>query len=69
MCWVAPLKTGSKRYSALPLELECNTVIEDERHIILKCPINDNIRNTLYEKIGYMNVSLRWHSEVYLFVL
>ena len=53
-CGVAPLKIETGRYSSLPVIertcFHCETEVEDEIHVITRCPLYLNIRSRLYEK-------------------
>ena len=53
-CSVASLKIETGRYSSLPVIertcIHCETEVEDEIHVITRCPLYQNIRSRLYEK-------------------
>ena len=59
------IETG--RYSNLPLEervcFHCKTIVEDECHVILHCPLYESIRQGLFEKCismwpGFMRMTV-----------
>ena len=51
-CGVAPLKIETGRYQNLPINericFSCNDTIEDEKHVILKCPLYADFRAVLF---------------------
>ena len=59
-CGVAPIRLEKGRYERLP-EAEsvcpfCNSEIENEIHVMLNCPLYDDIRYNLFEKAKLLNV-------------
>ena len=50
---VAPLRIETGRYESIPLPrrvcFNCNDMIEDETHVLLFCPLYDEIRNELFQ--------------------
>ena len=51
-CGVAPLKIETGRYVNLDVNervcFHCNNIIEDEEHVLLHCPLYDDLRQTLF---------------------
>ena len=51
-CGVAPLRIETGRYENIVLENRvchiCDVFIEDEAHVLLRCPLYDDFRNHLY---------------------
>ena len=54
-CGVAPIRVEIGRYERLALEdrhcFNCSNQVEDEEHVLLHCPIYQEIRQTLFDKI------------------
>ncbi|MES9880789.1 MAG: reverse transcriptase family protein [Sedimenticola sp.] len=50
----APIALEHGRYTGLPVNerycFNCNNVVEDEKHVLLVCPLYDNIRIDLFEE-------------------
>ena len=61
-CGVAPIRLETGRYEQLPVGQRlcpfCQNCVEDEYHVILKCPIYDNIRSPLIDIALNMNPEL-----------
>ena len=36
-------------------------------HVIVKCPVYNNVRSTLYDKIGHMNVDFENYDDIQKF--
>ena len=51
-CGVAPLRLETGRYERLPedqrLCFSCPDSIENEEHVLLKCPIHNNLRENMF---------------------
>ena len=51
-CGTAPIKVETGRYENLSSEnrtcFNCNTCVEDEKHVILDCPLYADLRNVLF---------------------
>ena len=41
-------------------------VVEDEFHFVFHCPLYNNLRNSLFEKMQDKNPDLFWMSECYM---
>lgn len=60
-CGVAPIRieTGRYEHTRLPANLRicqiCNNGIEDEKHVILDCPLNTDLRNELFVAANICN--------------
>ena len=58
-CGVAPIRVETGRYEHLPLESRtcvcCPTEVENEEHVLLVCPLYDDIRDNLFRKLNYFN--------------
>ena len=58
-CGVAPLKIETGRYQSLNIEdrtcFNCLTEVEDEIHVLIKCPLYKDIRNELFLKMVDVN--------------
>ena len=58
-CGVAPLKIETGRYSQTPIceriWLNCTKLVEDELHVLILCPVYQNIRATLFETAASLN--------------
>ena len=54
-CGVAPIRVETGRYERLALEdrhyFNCSNQVEDEERVLLHCPIYQEIRQTLFDKI------------------
>ena len=61
-CGVAPIRLGTSRYEQLPVDQRlcplCDNCVEDECHVILKCPVYDIIRPPLIAAGLGMNQTL-----------
>ena len=74
-CGVAPLRIETGRYENKELNERvcfiCNNEIEDEKHVLLACPLYADLREQLFYDIHTMNVNFSILSEndkfVYLF--
>ena len=51
-CGVAPIRLETGRYENLPLEerccFNCFNTVEDEYHVILHCPVYNDLRQVLF---------------------
>ena len=58
-CGMAPLKIETGRYCQTPIYehiyFTCTKLIEDEIHVLILCPVYQNIRVTLFEKAASLN--------------
>ena len=58
-CGVAPIRIETGRYEGLELSSRtcpvCENGIEDESHVILKCPQYDDIRQQLFNRTAIVN--------------
>ena len=58
-CGVAPLRIETGRYQSLNVEdrtcFNCLTEVEDEIHVLIECPLYQDIRNELFIKIDGVN--------------
>ena len=56
---VAPLRVETVRYESLQLGqrvcFNCKNYVEDERHVLIDCPIYEGIRSDLYVKSRNIN--------------
>ena len=54
-CGVAPMRIETGRYEMLQLSnrrcFDCSNVIESEEHVILKCPLYEDLREKLFRAI------------------
>lgn len=54
-CGVAPIRIETGRYERLPCDLRkcfnCSEEIETEEHVLLACPLFQDLRETLFEKL------------------
>ena len=52
-CGVAPLRIETGRYERLPVNericFMCENKIETEEHVLIECPLYDDLRNELFE--------------------
>lgn len=53
-CGVAQLRVETGRYERSAVEdrvcFNCNNILEDEKHVLLECPLYDSFRQTLFLK-------------------
>ena len=53
-CGVAPLKIETGRYQSLPVNericFHCDSIVEDEIHVLMCCPLYEHLRNDLFVK-------------------
>ena len=72
-CGVAPLRIVTGRYSALPVNERtcsvCTFEVEDETHVLLKCPLYDAIRTELFNKISQINADFTTYNDLEKFKL
>ena len=65
-CGVAPLKIETGRYQSLPINertcFHCDNIIEDETHVLMRCPLYDNLRNDLLSKALNINADFSNYS-------
>ncbi len=54
-CGVAPLRLETGRYEGLPEEQRkcfcCPEAVEDEKHVLLRCPLYCNFRQHMFSEI------------------
>jgi hypothetical protein len=54
-CGVAPLRIETGRYEGLRIDqrlcFNCKTTIESEQHVLLECPLYNDIREELYNNV------------------
>jgi hypothetical protein len=71
-CGVAPLKIETGRYEALPINericFNCSNSIEDELHVLVKCPLYSQIREALYIDICKTNDRFLMYSDSEKFI-
>ena len=58
-CGVAPLKIETGRYQSLNIEertcFNCLSKVEDEVHVLIECPLYQDIRHELFSNIQKFN--------------
>ena len=58
-CGVAPIRLETGRYENLPVEQRlcpfCETSVEDELHVVLICPMYNDLRMPLVEAASHIN--------------
>ena len=56
-CGVAPIRLETGRYERLDVEsrtcFTCPDMVENEEHVLLKCPLYNNLREALFTKLIY----------------
>ena len=61
-CGVAPLRLETGRYENLPVIDRtcrfCVNEVEDEEHVVTRCPVYDNIRDILFEKASDIDANV-----------
>ena len=60
---ILPLQIEIGRYRGIPLEERtcsfCNNVVEDEFHVLCKCPLYEEYRKELYDRVTMQNPSFQ----------
>ncbi len=61
-CGVAPIRLETGRYERLPVSSRvcpfCTDHVEDEMHVLLSCPLYNDIRAYLFDKANELNFKL-----------
>ena len=74
-CGVTPLKIETVRYQSLPVHertcFHCNTEVEDELHVLLFCPLYNDIRKELFNHACLYNLDFLSYStsDKFIFLL
>lgn len=74
-CGVAPLRIETGRFERKKVEervcFHCNNVVEDEKHVVLTCPLYADLRFNLYDEISKCDSNFNLLSDddkfIYLF--
>ena len=67
-CGTAPIRIETGRYEGIPVEERfcsfCTSEVEDELHVLTKCPVYADLRDELYSTIGIYMPSFNIMSDV-----
>lgn len=62
-CGVAPIRIETGRYERLPVEerkcFHCQTAIEDEEHVLLTCPLYNDIRQEYFDNVSSNGIDIQ----------
>ena len=69
----APIKVETGRYQNLDLNewvcFHCNSCIEDEEHVVMVCPVYDDLRLSLISEALLVNPAFEGYSDCVFFCL